>query len=452
MPVKPKAIYVGPEKIGSFLASKRTEWDFVAFVPNIADLWTGLNEGTIDNEIQVMITLDYYFDPDGNDNSFEQLVATMSPYCFFLVIQYHADLEAQIRERVGSMATALGNDTAAEFFFISPNKPNVTIDKALNYFVENSDNRSVANILSGKEEEPEPEVDNTVQEVAPAQITDTFFEEDVESDYMGQVIAVTSSKGGSGKSTVAISLATYLSHCSQNSVREGLEQKPLKVVLLDLDVRDGQIGFLTGSLKPSVLNMRSKGINDETLSQTVIHSERLGIDLLLAPKRPRLSDDTPAEFYLELIQFLKKHYDYIILDTSVNYLDPLLEKVAYPLADLVVFVTDIVVNSVYSMTRWVQEVTKPKSQQGMGITPKKIGIVVNKSISNVNMSGEKIAKSALGIPVITVIPNNAKLIAHAANLQSMESVLKHPDIKLAIRRLARAVVGKRYKLSDTVFK
>ena len=452
MPVKPKAIYIGPEKIGSFLAAKRTEWDFVALVPTIADLWTGLNEGTIDNEIQIMITLDYFFDPDGNDNSFEQLVATMSPYCFFLIIQYHGDLEAQIRERVGSMATALGNDSSAEFFFISPNKPNVTIDKALNYFVENSDNKIVANILSGKEEINEPEIDNTVQDIAPAKINDTFFEEDIESDYMGQVIAVTSSKGGSGKSTVAISLATYLYHCSQNSAREGLEQNPLKVVLLDLDVRDGQIGFLTGSLKPSVLNMRSKGINDETLSQTVIHSERLGIDLLLAPKRPRLSDDTPAEFYLELIQFLKKHYDYIILDTSVNYLDPLLEKVAYPLADLVIFVTDIVVNSVYSMTRWVQEVTKPKSQQGMGITPKKIGIVVNKSISNVNMSGEKIAKSALGIPVITVIPNNAKLIAHAANLQSMESVLKHPDIKLAIRRLARAVVGKRYKLSDTVFK
>lgn len=452
MPTKPKAIFIGPKPIGEFLISKRTDWNFVASVPNIEELWSGLNEGTIDNEIQVMITLDHFFDPEGNDNSFEQLVATMSPYCFFGIVQYHPNREAQIRERIGSMATALGNDSLIEYFFIAQKSPNRSINNALNYYIQNSDNTAVANILAGKDPEEEPETDNTVQEMSPAQIAEEYYEDPVDSDYMGQVIAVTSSKGGSGKSTVAVSLATYLAHSSQNSVREGLEKNLLKIVVLDLDVRDGQIGFLTGSLKPSVLNMRSKGISDETLAETVIHSERLGVDLLLAPKRPRLSDDTPAEFYLELIQFLKRHYDYIILDTSVNYLDPLLEKVAYPLSDLIIFVTDIVVNSVYSMTRWIQEVTKPSSQQGMGITPKKIGIVVNKSISNVNMSGEKIAKSALGIPVITVIPNNAKLIAHAANLQSMESILKHPDIKLAIRRLARAVIGKRYTLSDNIFK
>jgi Mrp family chromosome partitioning ATPase len=72
-------------------------------------------------------------------------------------------------------------------------------------------------------------------------------------DCLGQVIAVTSSKGGSGKSTVSITLATYLAHSSINSVKEGLldsngqpVKKPLKVLLLDLDVRDGQVGFFTG--------------------------------------------------------------------------------------------------------------------------------------------------------------------------------------------------------------
>src|SRR5690606_3425110 len=120
--------------------------------------------------------------------------------------------------------------------------------------------------------------------------------------------------------------------------------------------------------------------------------------LLLAPKRPRNSDDTPPDFYIELLQHLRKKYDYVFLDTSVNYLDPLLEKVAYPVADQIVFVTDIVVNSVFSMTRWIQEVTKPRAQGGMGINPNKIGIVVNKALADVNMSSEKIERSALGLP------------------------------------------------------
>lgn len=450
MPAKPRVIYIGPEQIIKALQPSRPDWNFVASVRNIAELWDGLQEGTISNEVEVIITIDLFFREDGSDTQFEQLIATMSPYCLFLVLQYKPEVESSIRERVETSATALSSEVS-DFYFIKRKGANVSIDQAKHHYIQNSENTLVADRLAGRESVQEiPEI----EEMEAAKIVEQnaeFFEE-VESDFMGKVVSCTSSKGGSGKSTVAITLATYLAHTSQNSVREGLEDRALKVIVLDLDVRDGQIGFLTGALKPTILNMRSNGINDSTLLETVIHSQRLGIDLLLAPKRPRLSDDTPPEFYLELIRFLKKHYDYIILDTSVNYLDPLLEKVAYPVSDLIVFVTDIVVNSVYSMTRWVQEVTKPKSQQGMGISAKKIGIVVNKSISNVNMSGEKIAGAALGIPVITVIPNNAKLIAHAANLQSMESVLKHVDIKHSIRRLARAVVGKGYTLSDTVFK
>jgi hypothetical protein len=54
----------------------------------------------------------------------------------------------------------------------------------------------------------------------------------------------------------------------------------------------------------------------------------------------------------------------------------------------------------------------------------------------------------MGLPIISVIPSNPKLAAHAANLQSMELLLKHQEIRASIRRLAKAVVGKKYQLSD----
>lgn len=448
MPAKPTAVFIGPEKLGIHLKNRRTEWNFIDIVDNITTFWDKINDETLPNEIDVVITLDNFFHPNGEDPAFENLVTHTSPYCLFLILQYTPTNESRIRERIETQASSTGED-GVEYYFVDPKKFNVTIDNAVNYYISHSENRYIADILAGRDPEQEEEI---LEELAPAKIEETnaHFFDDVQSDYLGQVIACTSSKGGSGKSTIAISLATYLAHASVNSVKERLEERPLKIVVLDLDVRDGQIGFLIGSLNPNVLNMRSNGINERTLSETIIKSERLGVDVLLAPKKPRLSDDTPPEFYLELIQFLKKYYDYIILDTSVNYLDPLLEKVAYPLSDSIVFVTDIVVNSVYSMTRWIQEVTKVKSHQGMEISKKKIGIVVNKSITNVNMSGEKIAKSALGIPVITVVPNNAKLIATAANMQTMETILKHPEMRIAIRRLARAITGRKYALSDNV--
>lgn len=450
MPVRPKAIFIGPQVIGEHLAKLRKDWEFVSLVDNIASLWEGLNNQSIDDNVQAIVTLDGFFKPDSDDDaSFEQLVAMMSPHCFFVILAYRPEYEGQIRSRISAEAHAVGNGDNEEYYFVDPKRPNLSIDRALAEYISNTDNRDVAAILDGREIETDNSSDLAQTSEPAAPVTDYSFDE-IESDRLGQVVAITSSKGGSGKSTVATTLATYLAHSSINSVKEEKEERPLKIVILDLDVRDGQIGFLTGNLQPSVIHMRTNGITQETLEETIIHSERLKVDLLLAPKRPRVSDDTPAEFYLELIQFLKKFYDYVILDTSVNYLDPLLEKVAYPLSDQIIFVSDIVVHSVYSMTRWIQEVTKPKEQHGMGIDKKKIGIVVNKSMANINMSGEKIARSALGLPVLTVIPNNAKLLAHAANLQSMEAILRHNDIRAAIKLLARRIVGRKYKLSDDV--
>lgn len=449
---KPRAIFVGPRELGEDIAKRRPDWDFIAFPKNIITLWDGLNDRTIDNEVEIIITVDVFFKESGEDNTFANLVAVMSAYCLVLVLEYKPHTRAMIQERVERERYTSGSATDEPYFFIDVKRPNPSINDAVETYIKKTNQREIAAVLEGKD--PALLENDVVQNVAPAEVINYVYDDeddDVEDGkYLGQVVAVTSSKGGSGKSTVTTTLATYISHSSINSAREHSAERPLKIVILDLDVRDGQIGFLTGNMTPSVLHMRSKGINPETLAETVIRDDKLKVDLLLAPKRPRLSDDTPPEFYLELIQFLKKRYDYVFLDTSVNYLDPLLEKVAYPIADQIVFVTDIVVNSVYSMTRWIQEVTKPVAQKGMGIERDKIGIVVNKSMADVNMNGNKIAKSALNLPVLAVVPNNAKLFAHAANLQAMESVLKNQEIRKSFRMLARRVVGKKYPLSDNV--
>lgn len=446
--VKPKAIYVGDSRVGEALKKIRPDWNFLPFVKDISSLWDGLNNGDIDNEVQIVLVLDQFFDPKEIDDSLETLVASMLPYAFLGIVNYKPQYREQMQQRIEYKVDAAGI-TGYNFYFIDPAKPNVTLDVAIKKFISESPLEETVAIISGKE--ISERIVEAVAEVAPP--TTNYYDtddDDETSEFLGQVVAITSSKGGSGKSTVAVSLATYLAHSSINSVREGLEQKPLKVIILDLDVRDGQLGFLTGNSRPTVINLRINGLSKPVVEQTVIHSSRLKADLLLAPKRPRNSDDTPPDFYVELIHTLRQMYDYIILDTSVNYLDPLLEKVAYPTSDQIVFVTDIVVNSVFSMTRWIQEVTGPREKNGMGISKNKIGIVVNKSLSNVNMPGEKIARSALGIPVITAIPSNPKLVAHAANMQSMEVLLKHKDLYPAIRRLARAITGSKYKLSNNI--
>jgi len=446
--ITPKAIYVGVESVYDVLVRIKPEWDFAPPVPDVTTFWNRLESGELDQQSQVILILDAFFDERGGDQQFEQLVASLAPYALVGVINYRPEQKEAIAARIEAEAYALGIGQTPTYYWIDPKKPEHSIDSAVSRFASETALTEVAEILTGhaidRDEDAAPEEKST--DFAP------LADEEEKSDYLGQVVAVTSSKGGSGKSTVAITLATYLAHSSVNSVREGLEERPLKVVILDLDVRDGQLGFLTNNAKPTVIQLRMEGISKESIEKTVIYSSRLKCDLLLAPKRPRHADDTPADFYSELVQQLRKMYDYIILDTSVNYLDPLLEQVAYPMADQIVFVTDIVINSVFSMTRWIQEVTKPVNQNGMGISKKKIGIVVNKSLGGVHMPGDRIYQSSLGIPIITPIPSNPKIMASAANTQQMDLLITHNDIKAAIRRLAKALVGQKYTLSNSVDK
>lgn len=445
--ITPRAIFIGDARVGSALAGFKKEWEFLDSVDTVKQFWDGINNGDISTNIQIILMLDLLFDPKGEDTQFESLVAAMSPHCFFGIVNYHSNLNNQIKERVEYEAYSSGNSDSALFFFIDPQAPKRTLDRSIQEFSEKTHAIEAANIILGRDI-TENNLNDQDHQVGDAHSSLGEIDEE-KSDYLGQIVAVTSSKGGSGKSTVSTTLAAYLAYSSEAAARKGIEKRPLKVLIIDLDIRDGQLGFLTGFTKPTVINLRMNGITEQTISESIIKCDSLKVDLLLAPKRPRTSEDTPPEFYIELIQELRKRYDYILLDTSVNYLDPLLEKVAYPVADQIVFVTDIVVNSVLSMTRWISEVTRTKAQQnGMGINPNKIGIVVNKALADVNMSSEKIETSAMGLPILTVIPSNPKLVAHSANMQSLEFLLQHPEIRKSIRRLARALVGSRYQLSD----
>lgn len=451
----PNVIYIGPAAVGDAIAKMRSDWNFFPHVPDISTFRAGLSNGSIDNNIQVVMIVDKFFDPQARDTSFEKLIASTSPYCMFCVISYSADLKNPILDRI-EHEQFTNSYPYGKVYFVEYDRPNRTIDEAVDTFLSDppAEAEESAAIISGGSYVPQAPREANPDESAPVQVSAAPIPK---GDTLGQVIAVTSSKGGSGKSTVSITLATYLAHSSINSVKEGLldsfgrpVKKPLKVILLDLDVRDGQVGFFTGFWKPTVMKLRRYGISREQIEETKIYDEGLKIDVMLAPRRPRSAEELPPEFYVELITHLRSMYDYIILDTSVNYLDPLLEKVAYPMADLIVMVTEVVSTSVFSMARWVQEVTSPLDQNGMNIPKRKIGIVVNKSLKSVNMTGKKIAENAQEVPIVSVIPSNQRLIAHATNVNSMEVLLEHDDLRPSFARLAESIVGGKYPLSKTV--
>lgn len=447
--MRPRAMFVGPEQVSNVIRDHACpDWDWYR-VDTLQDVIAGSRDGDDYSDINMIILVDRMFEKEFNpEREFETIVASFGTSKIVTILQYNSSLQYNIENSVAAYAKDKGIGE------VSMNFVGADYESAIPRIIHNYVNDPYADDWNKAVISNRVTIDENGQVVSIAADETTgeewddgsnYFEEQVDdTQYLGQIIAVTSSKGGSGKSTVAVTLASYLAHSSMRSVETGAVDRPLKVAILDLDIEDGQIGFIAGSIQPTILNMRTRGISQAAFEDTVIKSKRLGVDLILAPKRPRSSADTPPQFYREVIDFLKQRYDYVILDTSVRYMDPLLEQVAYPMADAIVFVTDIVIQSVMSMTRWVQEVTWPVEKNGMGIPASKIGLVVNKAIADVHMNGTRIAKAAPGVAVVSVIPNNAKLMAHAANLQAMQVVLNHPEIRKSYKRIADAIMGKRY--------
>jgi len=256
----------------------------------------------------------------------------------------------------------------------------------------------------------------------------------------GQVtLAVTSSKGGSGKSTTALLVASTVAHGSRKAFDAGLIPRPLKVVLVDMDTHDGQVASMIGQYMPTAINIRMEARwDEETILRNLVHSNRLEIDCLLAPVRPRSAHDVGPDFYRHVIRTLQCTHDVVIMDTSVNYLDPLISTVCLPEATAIMFVTTMVSTAVQGMARALNEITGDLESDGMGVAAEKIGVVVNQAMSNVGMDREQVLEAALGVPIIGQVPMASQDVQLATNHNRMHMLMAHQELGPAYFALAQA--------------
>ncbi len=307
-------------------------------------------------------------------------------------------------------------DAKGQIYLISPQKPGHSFNAAAEEF-----NRHQA-ILSGA-------AANIVGEIG-----------DVDISYEGTVITVTSAKGGVGKSTVSQLLAAQL---ALGGSRDG---NPLKVAIVDLDTYDSQLGFAINEKRPTSLNIKATGdIGPKTIMANMIKSEMFGSYCLLAPIRGNNAPDVDAAFYTPVINNMRAMFDYIIIDTSVQYHDELVPT-ALRISDGIIYVTNQDIKSVGGMSRWIQHVTSPEENSGYGIPKDKIGLVINKALSaDVNMSLELIHRASNGARIMGVIPANIGEFVEfvgATNNYSMTRLLYDiPNISEAYQSFTKMIVG-----------
>jgi pilus assembly protein CpaE len=123
---------------------------------------------------------------------------------------------------------------------------------------------------------------------------------------LGKVISVYSAKGGVGCTTLACNLAI------------GLNTEETPAVLVDANLQFGDISvFMNLQVKNSMIDLAARADEiDPDIVEEVLMAHECGLHVLAAPPRPEMADEIHAEQVRKVLQYLRRTYPYVIVDTS----------------------------------------------------------------------------------------------------------------------------------------
>jgi MinD-like ATPase involved in chromosome partitioning or flagellar assembly len=232
-----------------------------------------------------------------------------------------------------------------------------------------------------------------------------------------EAIAVVAPKGGQGKTTLAINLATGLAEVAPNSV-----------VLIDADLQFGDITAALG-LTPerTIVEAVADAAADALVLKTALTRHDDGFFVVASAPSPELGDSIPASALARLIEQLRTTFRYVIVDTTPGLSEHTL--VALEHVTDAVFVTNMGVPSIRAMR------TELELLRTLGLMPGNRHIVVNQTdkLSGLTMRD---VENILGAPVDVDIPRSSAVL-----LASNRGVpLIHDDVRDPAAKAIRSVV------------
>ena len=213
----------------------------------------------------------------------------------------------------------------------------------------------------------------------------------------GKIIMVYSPKGGTGCTTVAVNLALAMNN------------EDTRVVLVDGNLQYGDVAvFINEQGKNTILELapRVDELEPEVVSDLLIKHEASGVHVLAAPQRPELAEKISAEQFTKILQYLRRMYAYVVVDTS-----PLLTDITLSIVD----VSDVIV------LLTTQEIPAIKNARlfldllhTMGVDKARIVFIMNRFDKRIAISPDRVGDN-LKQQVAVVIPMDEKVVIPSVN-------------------------------------
>lgn len=214
----------------------------------------------------------------------------------------------------------------------------------------------------------------------------------------GQVFSVFGAKGGAGATTLATNLAIVLHRLTGK-----------RTLLVDLDLELGEVAVLLGvrprfNLVDMVQNFHRM---DAGLLASYIEQHQSGVHLLSAPFHPERSEATSADEIRKIIQFLKHHYDYVVVDTPKSFSPTTLA--AFDQSDLVFLMVALDLPSLRNVQRGLP-LLKRVLPRGLDQTR----LVINRYQPDEEI-GLKEVEQTLGLKVFWTLSNDYEAVMRSIN-------------------------------------
>ena len=232
------------------------------------------------------------------------------------------------------------------------------------------------------------------------------------------VIGIISIKGGVGKTTVVVNLATVLAR-----------EFKKKILVIDSNISTPNLGLHLGLLEPEVA--LHDVLEDRVLTKDAIYQHEYGFDILPSSIRGSLANALKLK---EKIKGIKKRYDIILLDTSPTINKELLAAMH---ASDKLFVITTPDRITLDMTIRATKIAREKGTPILGII---LNRVKNKKYE---LTIDRI-ESRTKVPVIAVIKENNKIYQSIHRTKPVVITNPHSNIAIEFKKLAAAILEERY--------
>ncbi len=240
--------------------------------------------------------------------------------------------------------------------------------------------------------------------------------------FRGKIIQVYSPKGGTGTTTLAVNLAISLH--SANT----------KAIVVDGNLQYGDVAIYMNEVGyHSILDLtqRIDDLDPEVITSVINHHEGSGVDLMAAPTRPEEGDKVTGEEFYKVLQYLRRLYTYVIVDTPPSLSEITIS--ALDSTDLIILVTTQEIPSIKNSRLFLSVL------DGLHVNRLRLIHVLNKYDRMVALSPEKIGEN-LKQEVALLIPNESRTALRSENQGNPFIVgAREEPIAKAVMELANVV-------------